>query len=1179
MKYHELVDADIVATTYTRQGNASEEPIMSARKTHVPYLIKRMEQMYGKPDSESFPKTNLEAGVSQVPNQRRYLWTESFGVLNYVTLAVRAEGDEKSRKTFLDAAKTLIHTTHRVLGNPPSPEIPMMKWEGSTEKKKLGSGTLSDWKGLRIGKERARKISDPGMEFDGMYWHYLDKWLYALVRFSQVSGDPKYVADAALLIKQIHPHFLVRKQGRPYALHWKTNTDLSPIPGLDPHPSSDALGACIVYNLVDTYVKETQMAKELDISKERNEVCEAANAFVHEVGFYPTMDPLGFGLQWWESQWLTGSKVEKHKQNMLRYRSQAMSMTYLSLPFRLYGALFGSKVSRVPELEAQAGKVVQKCLECSQRRPSCALTCRDLSGWGANLTAQSCLELVQASGLAAWQAPLTCQQWLPPPEASSLPSPPRSPGLSSSPAASPSQGGDPSPGPSRSGGASDSPSPTTTHSQTPVGPGPPSPLGATGSSTPTPTPSASATGSSTPTRSPTTTHSQTPVGPGPPSPPGATGSSTPTPTPSPSATGSPTRSPTTTHSETPAGPGPSSSPGATGSPTPTPTPSPSATGSSTPTPTPSASATGSSTPTPTPSASATGSPTRSPSPTTTHSETPAGLGATGSSTPTRSPPGSSTPTPTPSPSAISSSTPTRSPPGSSTPTPTPSPSATGSPTPTRSPPGSFTPTPTPSPSATGSPTPTRSPPGSSTPTPTPSPSATGSPTPTRSPPGSSTPTPSATGSPTPTRSPPGSSTPTPTPTGSATASASATWSPTATPSGSPSPTATATRTPSQSPNYCAAGPSVVPFFQNFSADVSGAWAATCSGLQSTSRRCWHAFDGTEYPGQRLAVGAAPREWLSRGYYLGPESRAPGSYVGPTTTNTTRNEQLAGEWLQLRRLDGQPVRLTDFTLAGYLPGTARPPWRGGAPRRLYLAATAQGSDEGNWTVLYETPRGGQEDAWGYRWRRNYVLNASGDYLAYRWIFAEVYPYYNRTGRGATPTWDNATSRTDPDQEWSLAASSYAANAQHVWRAFNGRADVVTDYWSSAAGTYLAPGGLPAAGAAVTYNVDGGGSVVGEWLQVSHAQSRWRVASFTLTARHTYSDQAPRTFRLLGSQGGGAWTILYTQSSPLTAAYWADPNRSRTFAVAGTAGSFYTTFRLVVLETLSVYGSARCYASKV
>eukprot|EP00808_Paulinella_micropora_P019320 g56193.t1 len=200
-----------------------------------------------------------------------------------------------------------------------------------------------------------------------------------------------------------------------------------------------------------------------------------------------------------------------------------------------------------------------------------------------------------------------------------------------------------------------------------------------------------------------------------------------------------------------------------------------------------------------------------------------------------------------------------------------------------------------------------------------------------------------------------------------------------------------------------------------------------------------------------------------------------------------------------------------------PGASRSWTRPAWPRPLRAATRG--------AVLYETPRGGQEDAWGYRRRRHYALSAPGDYLAYRWIFADLYPYYNQTGRAATPTWDNATSRTGIDQEWALAASSYAANAQHVWRAFNGRADVHTDYWSSVAGTYLMPSGLPAAGAAVTYNVDGTGSAVGEWLQ----------------------------------------------SSPLTAAYWADPNRSRTFAVAGTTG-FYTTFRLVVLETLSVYGSA-------
>ena len=29
-----------------------------------------------------------------------------------------------------------------------------------------------------IGKERARAMSDAGMEYDGMYWHYIDKWIF-----------------------------------------------------------------------------------------------------------------------------------------------------------------------------------------------------------------------------------------------------------------------------------------------------------------------------------------------------------------------------------------------------------------------------------------------------------------------------------------------------------------------------------------------------------------------------------------------------------------------------------------------------------------------------------------------------------------------------------------------------------------------------------------------------------------------------------------------------------------------------------------------------------------------------------------------------------------------------------------------------------------------------------------
>ena len=43
---------------------------------------------------------------------------------------------------------------------------------------------LTEYCGLRIGKVRERAESDAGMTYDGLYWHYVDKIVFALARWA-----------------------------------------------------------------------------------------------------------------------------------------------------------------------------------------------------------------------------------------------------------------------------------------------------------------------------------------------------------------------------------------------------------------------------------------------------------------------------------------------------------------------------------------------------------------------------------------------------------------------------------------------------------------------------------------------------------------------------------------------------------------------------------------------------------------------------------------------------------------------------------------------------------------------------------------------------------------------------------------------------------------------------------
>ena len=103
------------------------------------------------PETEAGP--DWEANANNSDCQRRYLWTDSFGILNFITLSHRAESEER-RKILLDAAQCLADVTAQTLGTPRSDQLPMLK------------NDKGGYSGMRIGKEKARVMSDAGMAYD-----------------------------------------------------------------------------------------------------------------------------------------------------------------------------------------------------------------------------------------------------------------------------------------------------------------------------------------------------------------------------------------------------------------------------------------------------------------------------------------------------------------------------------------------------------------------------------------------------------------------------------------------------------------------------------------------------------------------------------------------------------------------------------------------------------------------------------------------------------------------------------------------------------------------------------------------------------------------------------------------------------------------------------------------------
>lgn len=173
------------------------------------------------------------------PNGLRYLWTDAFGVVNYVSL-YRETGDEK----WLDAAEALAAEVDRVLGRP---------------------------RGLRIGEAPDR---------DGQYFHYLAMWMFALARLGDHRGG--YRELGVELVRQVHPAFVIPGRG----VIWKMREDLSgPYPGYG-LGAMDAFDGYVSYRLLD----EAALATEIG---EMKALIEAQ---------YHTLDidqDLGLGMMLW----------------------------------------------------------------------------------------------------------------------------------------------------------------------------------------------------------------------------------------------------------------------------------------------------------------------------------------------------------------------------------------------------------------------------------------------------------------------------------------------------------------------------------------------------------------------------------------------------------------------------------------------------------------------------------------------------------------------------------------------------------------------------------------------------------------------------------------------------------------------------------------------------------------
>lgn len=381
-------------TTVAAMMMASSAPTGLSASNPVKTAISLLDSVYGPVCDDGFPAPMppSEAGLCADGTQRRYLWTDAFGVLAYLSLADafgeggrtggrggggggKEDPDPRSAR-YRAAADRLIDVVHECLGKPRSgrPADAMVQFGAGSEQDATSfPAPPTGYIGLRIGKAETRKVTDYGMRYDGQYWHYVDKWLLALARAGRIR-------EGISIAKSVFPYFFdagPRGDGRNGGIRWKLSVDSTSPPELQrAYASDDALVALIVFSILENEPASTPSSSKSDedtasgsIPSLAGEIQLLRNALE---SYKPrvTDDPLGWGLEAIYDQFLEGRPRQRALHSL---HGSALHPSHLSLPFRMYGAMIGARVASSGGAMLAPSDDVDRLVEMSLEREAKAM--------------------------------------------------------------------------------------------------------------------------------------------------------------------------------------------------------------------------------------------------------------------------------------------------------------------------------------------------------------------------------------------------------------------------------------------------------------------------------------------------------------------------------------------------------------------------------------------------------------------------------------------------------------------------------------------------------------------------------------------------------------------------------------------------------------------------------------
>lgn len=243
-----------------------------------------MESLYGNFSAIANPSTWIPPPRSG-GHHGRYLWTDAFGVMNFITLHQEyATGDNAKDGKYLTLARRLIETVHNILGRT---RDGMSRLPRATDENPLGGG-------LRIGK-----VDECGPDGDGQYHHYLTLWMFALNRMSMATDDPTYNWQAVALAKAIHPHFFVHRTSSRPRMVWKMSVDLSEIL-VSSEGNLDPIDGFVIFRLLQAFSMRYNEEKVLE-----EEIIDYKRVIERKGEHFVSSDPLDLGMTLWTAHWFS----------------------------------------------------------------------------------------------------------------------------------------------------------------------------------------------------------------------------------------------------------------------------------------------------------------------------------------------------------------------------------------------------------------------------------------------------------------------------------------------------------------------------------------------------------------------------------------------------------------------------------------------------------------------------------------------------------------------------------------------------------------------------------------------------------------------------------------------------------------------------------------------------------